>query len=487
MAGGKECARCHEILEERKPTPALGHDFKDGELQCVHAGCKTVVGEEAEQALRFANAKTIRPASLAELPKSISGDAVILDISGLPESLDRTITIFAQDLRIVGSPSKSFRNLTLQVDDSLIGCCISLVDVHIINDNNDNEEPILKSTTGNSVYLCSCSAENSLSTDSGSVVSFPNGTLKLCGHANFSLETGKVIVSEGVSSPTVSANAVEILICTGTSLTIKGGLGANGGDGTSHNRDEYDKDNAVWGGNGGRGEDGGDGLRAESVTIHVSGNISITGGNAGNGGYGGNGKGSNLPGNGKAGGGGSGGDGGNGGNAIWCANCTFDYPDPLYSSVTLTGGNGGAGGSGGAGGNAYAGNNRDDAGDGGYGGNGGRAGYCIGISKAGSNPVLSKDITLKGGSGGTGGSGGAGGNGAHFGTDRSENGSGGRGGNGGNSYLTKNCPGCDNGATGVGTAGSGNSGGGVGSGGNKDTGSPGGWGDNGSAGENEPA
>lgn len=244
----------------------------------------------------------------------------------------------------------------------------------------------------------------------------------------------------------LSNNCLLILNAKGNS-SIKAANGSNGGDGVSYNRDKNSKhSDALSGGEGKSGNSGGNALVANSISIRidVNGSLSLFGGNGGNGGNGGDGEGSQNDGIAQAGHGGNGDNGGNGGHALLIYGAFSIDSQGTFIAKGGIGGNGGHGGSGGNNLDKDLFDRADHGGNGGHGGSGGQGGS--GIYFETSAFVVSSNWSTaysEGGNGGNGGHGGDGGNGGknEFQSGKGSNpgnaGNGGSGGSGG--YSLRNC------------------------------------------------
>lgn len=214
--------------------------------------------------------------------------------------------------------------------------------------------------------------------------------------------------------------AGKLTIYASGDLTLKGGDGITGGDGSSRDINAGAvmpaTVNGTKGNSGGSGSNGGngeDGIKAGSLTLlNLEGqplnSLTVKGGNGGNGGDGGNGQGTasvGLIGKNVAGDAGWGGNGGNGGNGINVTGALII--NITFGSFEVSGGNGGKGGNGGRGGNGLL---LNGGGDGGRGGNGGNGGMGISASTV---TVLNAagSLSVQGGGYGSGGYGGTGGSG----------------------------------------------------------------------------
>ena len=276
---------------------------------------------------------------------------------------------------------------------------------------------------------------------------------------NCSIETstsGGSIISGGEESP------IKNLTFTGDgTMTITAGRGADGTEGLSIKHIVSVLGQTTTWYRGDNGNNGGDGIVVENLTIDMLGGVlTVYGGNGGNGASGNNGAngqdGTNITqdrdssdaagGDGTAGEDGDhGGNGGHGGNAISVTNKLI-IKDGSIKLFGGQGGNGGAGGKGGDGGhggkaaNSSLGNGGagGNAGNGGPGGSGGLSGEGI---KAADVSIISGTVKIyvcDNGNGGAGGNGGDGGNGGAAGSymlnwfTGYKSGYGGKGGNAGN-------------------------------------------------------
>lgn len=281
--------------------------------------------------------------------------------------------------------------------------------------------------------------------------------------------TGTCSVSSGIGFAAIKAQKLSIYL-SATDLTVTGGNGKeNSAGGTGIKATDltistgYTAGNStlvVVGGDGGNGAEGcnggngGSAIKAENVSIVMSGSLVLKGGRGGNGGKGVDGQagaggyeawGENRAGNGHEGANGlSGGNGGNGGIAISAKEISLRGGKILLNSGD--GGNGGAGGNGGWGGGGgvhhasglgFCGGG-GDGGKGGNGGAGGHGGNALAAVICDILNVMQGDITLVNGSGGNGGNGGNGGRGGNGGQAHGWlwncgwGGGGGAGGDGGN-------------------------------------------------------
>lgn len=246
----------------------------------------------------------------------------------------------------------------------------------------------------------------------------------------------------------VDNSAIEKLL--GVKFVGFGDMSVTGGDGAQA---------IVSGGNGG---DGKTAIVVDTVTVDMSGKLTVTGGNGANGSAGEDGLDytDSIASTGQVGlDGGDGKDGGSGGNGASAIKAMTIYaytPFNCYSGNGGTGGNGGVGGNGGNGGhgwnangwfNAANGGKGGAGGQGGAGGNGGAKGFASSQVLEVSDLIDSDNITQQIGADGVRGNGGNGGNGGRGGNGGNANGGigdagtagvGGNGGNGGEGYIGGN-------------------------------------------------
>ena len=199
------------------------------------------------------------------------------------------------------------------------------------------------------------------------------------------LDVSRTVVLRGKKG----ASAIE---CKNLKITGSADMSIYGGDGIDGTADSVD------------GTNGGVGILSNSLTIELTGSLSIYGGNGGNGATGADGI--KSTGEKKGTDGKIGGNGGDGNFAVFCKTLNVD----CYN-ITLIGGNGGNGGDGGKGGNGevvWSGSGNYDAGNGGDGGVGGNG--CASLQVSDTCKILG-DLLVITGDGGDGGKGGKGGDG----------------------------------------------------------------------------
>ena len=246
--------------------------------------------------------------------------------------------------------------------------------------------------------------------------------------------TGQNSITATTSGGAAVTNRKNLTIIGSGDLTVTGGAGVSATTA------------------GGKGSVGGYAIKVDNLTVDMTGNLTVIGGNGGDGARGKDGSGGSTGADGlnqvRGGTGGTGnpgnpgGDGAAGGPSVQAKNITI-----LKGNVTLQGGNGGAGGrggnggQGGTGGYGYAGvigsagaGNGGTGGAGGAGGAGGLGGVAVSCKRI---DVSAGSLTVRngsagdGGAGGTGGKGGTGGNTNKWGAYCGSPGGGGSGGLGG--------------------------------------------------------